>query len=77
VRLAREVPVPDRRTQRNSLAVEPEFPVRRCQWRHDAIAATAWTQVYNGSVLNGDVKNTLVKLVRNKLTELVPELQIG
>lgn len=41
VRLARKTPVPDRRRQRHSRAIEDEFPIRRRQWCQNFAPAPA------------------------------------
>lgn len=73
MRLARKVPVSDRRIERDRFAVKDQLPIGRSQRCDDLVSTPATAFVNCGPVPHGNVNLSVIKLAWDEFDELVPE----
>src|SRR5271170_1027523 len=69
VRLTFKAPVPDRRVERNRLAVKNELPIRGTERRNDLFSASAATLVDHGRVFHRHVERPLLHNIGDEFDE--------
>lgn len=74
VRATREVPISDRRIKGNGFAIENQFPIGRCERRHNLPPTCTTTAMHCGSVGDGHIENAIVEHLGNELDEFMVEL---